>query len=264
MRYVIPNTDFLKMMLVGRSGSTKTRTAYSACLDERMGRVLGLDMMGQPRSIRNYRPAPDIIGIDALSELSRVYRWLVTGQLPNDPFVKEMKALGLELQPPYGTLVIDGWSEAQRHVVALASGNTAKGPGDKPAQVEIQHYNTILAQTLAMAEMFYRLPMHVISTCLEQEREDNIRGTVSRLQLVGQAREQLSSYPEIVGRLQHVEKLTTTLKSALKNELTEETVSVCFFKPSPRYEAKDQTGALGDYMVDPSITKILDLIEASK
>lgn len=250
-------------MFVGRSGSTKTRTAYSACMDKRMGKVLGLDMKGQPRSIRTYRPQPDIIGIESLADLSRIYAWLKMGQKPNDSLVREF-----ELEPPYQTVVADGWSEAQRLVVLRASGNENKQMSDKPNAVEIQHYGTIFAQTTAILESFYSLPMHVIGTILENEVNDETRGATQRLQLVGQSKDQAASYPEIVGRLVHIEKVSSQIKTALKankeSGFTEDTVSVCFFKPSSRYEAKDQTGALGDYMVDPTITKILDLIEASE
>lgn len=258
MRRVVPNTEFLRIMFVGRSGSTKTRTAYSACLDPRMGRVLGLDMRGQPRSIRNYDPQPDFIGIESLPDLSRVYAWLKGGQKPTDSLVRE-----LELKPPYQTLVADGWSEAQRLVVVSASGNANTQVGDKPKAVEIQHYGTIFAQTTAILEGFYSLPMHVIGTMLENEVNDETRGASYRLQLVGQSKDQAASYPEIVGRLVHIEKVPNQIKAALKADLTDETVSVCYFKPSSRYEAKDQTGALGDVMIDPTITKMLDLIEAS-
>lgn len=257
MRKVIPNTEWLRMLLVGRSGSTKTRTAYSASLDSRMGRCLALDMKGQPRSVRGYKPLPDIIAIESLPDLSRVYAWLKTGQRPNDSLVKE-----LGLNPPYDTLIVDGWSEAQRLVVISASGNTNTQVGDKPKPVEIQHYGTIFAQTTAILEGFYSLPMNVIGTILENEIHDDTRGTTYRLQLVGQSKDQAASYPEIVGRLVHIEKVSNQVKTALKDEITKDTVSVCYFKPSNRYEAKDQTGSLDDVMVDPTITKILDMIEA--
>lgn len=261
MRRVIPNTEYLRVLFSGRSGASKTRTAYSACLDSRMGKVLGLDMKGQPRSIRSYDPQPDLIGIESLPDLSRVYAWLKGGQKPNDSLVKE-----LELNPPYQTLVPDGWSEAQRLIVLKVTGNEAKSMSDKPNATEIQHYGTILAQTLAVLEGFYSLPMHVIGTILEAEKDDPIKGVITRLQLQGQSKDQAASYPEIVGHLVTVEKISNAVKNQLiaAKEWAEESVSVCFFKPSTKYEAKDQTGALGDVMVDPTITKILDLIEASK
>lgn len=259
MRKLIANKELLKILLTGRSGSTKTRTAYSAALDPRMGSVLGLNAFGQPRSIADYSVQPDLIDIEAIGDLTTIYNWIIGGQKASDPIVRDMG-----LTPPYHTLVLDGFTEIQKLAVAQISGNSTKGPGDKPAQVEIQHYNTILAQTTAIASRFYKLPMHIIGTVLEDERQEGENGPVTaRHLLVGQARQQLSSYAEVVGRCVHIERTPTAIKQALKNEITEDTISVCMFKPSSRYEAKDQTGALGQIMVDPTIGKILDLIEAA-
>ena len=45
------------------------------------------------------------------------------------------------------------------------------------------------------------------------------------------------------------------------DEVTDaEIVSVALFKPTGKYVAKDQYFRLGDYMVNPSIPKMLDLI----
>lgn len=259
MKRVVPNRTYLRVLLTGRSGSTKTRTSYSACLDERTSPVLGLDMQGQPRSIADYEPAPDIIGIESLTDMSLIYNWLRRGQSPTDPLVKQ-----LDLRPPYKTLVIDGFTELQKMVVTGISENTNKLPGDKPNPVQIQHYGTILAQTTALADRFFTLPMHVVATVLEQERTEGENGpTFFRHLLVGQARDQLSSYAEVVARLVHVEKLAPTMKAALKSEITADTISVAIFKPGLRHEAKDQTGRLGDVMIDPSISKILDLLEVN-
>lgn len=256
MRRITPNEEFIRLLLTGRSGSTKTRTAYSAVFDSRTSPVLGLNMFGQPRSIKDYRPAPTLLDMETLGDLTRVYNWLAAGQKASNPLVREW-----ELTPPYQTVILDGFSEAQVFVVNNASGNASKGFSDKPSPIERQHYGTILAQTLAIAGRFYKLPMHVIGTVLEQERVGGEGMPVTyRHQLVGQAREQLSSYPEIVARLIHIEKVTGAMKVALKNEITAETVSVAIFKPGLRHEAKDQTGKLGDFMVDPSIPKMLELI----
>lgn len=256
---VTPNTEFLRILFTGRSGSTKTRSAYSATLDPRTQPVLGLDCGGQPRSIVDYRPRPDLIRLESLADVTEVYRWLARGQ-PNDSYAKKF-----ELNPPYKTLVPDGFSEMQRWIALGAAGNSSREPGERLSQVEIQHYGTILGQTLLIVEKFYALPMHVIGTVLEQERQEGENGPIlNRHQLVGQARDQVSSYPEIVGRLVHVDKLTPKQRAPFESAqlINTDTVAVCYFKPSLRWEAKDQTGALGDAMVDVTITKILDAIEA--
>lgn len=266
MRPNIPNTEWLRVLLTGRSGSTKTRTAYSACLDARFGRVLGLDAKGQTRSIRNYKPKVglEIITLESVADVTKVFRWLKGGQKATDPFVAELARMGLELKPPYKTLIPDGWSEIQRWVVANATQSTGKAPGEPLSSADRQDYGQILAQTLKIVSDFYELPMHVIGTVLEQERQQGENGPiVFRHQLVGQARDQLSSYPEIVGRLVHIEKVSAkiTQHPTIKDLITEDTSSICFFKPSNSHEAKDQTGSLGQMMVEPTMAKMLDLIE---
>jgi hypothetical protein len=255
-----PNTEFLRVLFTGRSGSTKTRTAYTAALDERLQPVLGIDAKGQTRSIRAYRPAPDILTVESTADVTRVYNWLKRGQNPADPIARSF-----ELNPPYKTLVVDGWSQIQQWIVRSASGNEQKAAGEQMMLTAIQDYGVIFAQTMNIVELFYSLPIHIIGTVLEQERQEGESGPTNyRHQLVGQSRDQLSSYPEIVGRLVHIERVSSSVKDhkAVRELITPETSSICFFKPSIRHEAKDQTGALGDLMVDPTMTKILDLLEA--
>lgn len=246
MRRVTPNTSYVKALFTGRSGSTKTRTAYSATLDPRFQPVLAIDAWGQPRSIDDYRPRPDILSIDHIDEIYDILRWLQAGQPKNHSMVKNF-----DLNPPYKTVVPDGFSEIQRQL-----GLNLAGGGDQRA-----YYGRVLTDTLKIVEGFYRLPMHVIGTVLEQERQEGEDGPIMfRHLLVGQARDQLSSYAEVVGRLVHVEKLAPKLKTALAQYLTDESVSVCYFKPSLRHEAKDQTGKLGHMMVDPTMAKIADVL----
>lgn len=254
MRRTTPNTALLRILLTGRSGSTKTRTAYSATFDPRLQPVLAIDAGGQPRSINDYRPTPDIITVESIADVSTVYNWLKRGQSSKDPL-----AIELELKPPYKTLIVDGFTEIQRLVIAGITGDAMKGAPD--VSKERSMYNTILAQTMAIAQAFYGLPMHVIGTVLEGERQEGEGGPIAyRHLLVGQSRDQLSSYAEIVGRLVHVDRLTGSLKKALEADISSDTVSVAVFKSNARNEAKDQTGQLGDVLIDPTIGKILDLV----
>lgn len=254
MKKITPNTAFLRILLEGRAGSTKTRTAYSATLDERLQPVLAIDAGGQPRSIADYRPEPTILSVESVADLTTIYNWLRKRQPASDPLVKE-----LGLTPPYKTLVIDGFTEIQRLVIAGITGDPMKGAPD--VSKERAMYNTILAQTMGIAQAYYALPMHVIGTVLEGERQEGEGGpTFYRPLMVGQSREQLASYAEIVGRMMHVDRVTGPLKKALEEELTANTVSIAVFKSNPRHDAKDQTGRLDDVVVDPTIGKLLDLV----
>lgn len=254
MKKVTPNTAFLRILLEGPAGSTKTRTAYSATLDPRMQPVLAIDAGGQPRSIVDYRPEPSIIAVESVADISTVYNWLRKGQPASDPIVKQ-----LELIPPYKTLVIDGFTEIQRLIIAGIMGDPMKGAPD--VSKERSMYNTILAQTIGIAQAYYNLPMHVIATVLEGERQEGENGPIHyRPLLVGQSRDQLASHAEIVGRMMHIDRVVGGMKKAIEGAIDADTVSIAVFKSTPRHDAKDQTGKLDDVIIDPTIGKLLDLI----
>lgn len=262
MKRVKPETaQHLKLLFYGMPGSTKTRTAGSAALDERTSPVLFLDIGGNPLSIRDYKPGPDIIEIEALKDLNPIYDWLLKGQPENAPIVRE-----LELRPPYKTVVVDGVTDLQRFSFATVVGNTKAGPGDLQSQTQIQHFNAVLAQMTTMARLFYKLPMHVIVTALEREHIDQTTSTASyRPLLLGQSATEVSGYAYVVARMMHIARVGSKIKRESSiAELAADTVSVALFKPTATYTAKDQYGALGASMVDPSITKMLDLIYPTK
>lgn len=254
MRKVVPNKDYLRILLTGRSGSTKTRTAYTSALDpEHFGRVLGIDAGGQPRSIADYSPAPDLIAVDSVKDLTLLYNWLAQGQKPH------RKLMEMDIRGPYSTVVIDGFTEIQGLIIAGQLGDPTKGNPD--VSKDRAMYNVILGQTMGIARAFYSLPMHVIGTVLESERQEGEGGpVVYRHLLVGQSREQLSSYAEIVARLVHIDRLAGGIKLKLKEDITEETISVAMFKSTTKNEAKDQTGRLGAVMVDPTMKQIYELV----
>lgn len=257
MKRITPNTAYLRILLEGRAGSTKSRTAYSATLDPRLQPVLAIDAGGQPRSVADYRPEPTILSVESVADLTRIYNWLKKRQPANDPIAEEF-----ELTPPYKTLIIDGFTEIQRLVIAGITGDAMKGAPD--VSKERSMYNTILAQTIGIAQAYYNLPMHVIGTVLEGERQEGENGPVHyRPLLVGQSRDQLASHAEIVGRMMHIDRISGNLRKAVEPDIGADTVSVAIFKSNPRYEAKDQTGRLDDIVIDPTIGKLLDLIEGS-
>lgn len=255
MKRTTPNSTYLRILLEGRAGSTKTRTAYTATLDPRTQPVLAIDAGGQPRSIADYRPEPTIISVESVADISTIYNWLRKGQPAGDPLVKM-----LELTPPYNTLILDGFTEIQRLVISGITGDPMKGAPD--VSKERSMYNTILAQTMGIAQAYYALPMHVIGTVLEGERQEGENGpTFYRPLLMGQSREQLASYAEIVGRMMHIDRVSGVVRKAIEGEVSADTISVAVFKSNPRHDAKDQTGRLDDIIIDPTIGKLLDLLQ---
>lgn len=252
----------LKIMWYGQPGSTKTRTAGSAALDDRTWPCLLLDAGGNPLSLRDYKRKPDIIQIDTIEDLNPIYRWLAQGQPEADALVKSM---GLLTAGPYKTIILDGITDIQRFSFAKVVGNTGKLPGDIPQPTQIQHHQGVLQQMTNMSRLFFKLPYHIIVTALEKESQDANGQMMYRPLLTGQAPGEVAAYAYTLGRLVHRARVTKREQRDLKIEEdpNDETVAVAFFRPSGAIMAKDQSGIGMDYMVDPTITKILDAIDAN-
>lgn len=256
-RVNIEKPPFLKALFYGLPGSTKTRTAMSAALDERCGRVLALDIGGNPVSFMDYAVKPDIIQIDAMADLNPVYDWLSKGQPVDHKLVNYM-----ELTPPYNSVIVDGVTDLQRLSFEVVTGNKDRLIGDVPTKLERQHYGAVLAQMTTFARRMYQLPMHVIMTAIEADTVDEATGaTTYRPLLLGQSSKEVAGYALLVARLMHISRMDNKIKAQVdKGDIHHETVSAAIFRADRTWIAKDQYGGLPNIMIDPTITKILDAI----
>lgn len=264
MKAVDPEVDVLaRILLYGQPGSTKTRTAASAALDDRTYPCLMVSMAGNPLSIRDYVRRPDILELDTYKDLNAIYAFFARGQ-PEQGQVWE--ALGRpKLNQKYKCLIMDGITNLQRRAASEAAGNEQQGPGDMPNALQQQHHGQILARMLLFADKFFALPgIHVIMTALEYEMQDASANTSYRVQLTGQAASELPSYAYMVGRLVPQSRLTRQQQEVLRKQggYDDDTVSVLFTQPNARWYAKNQYGPPIPAMPDPTMTKILDAIKA--
>jgi hypothetical protein len=253
------STPYLRALFYGIPGSTKTRTVGTACLDKRSAPVLWLDAAGNPISIREYDPGPDIIKIEELKDLNDPYVWIKAGQPKDHPFCKQF-----QLEPPYRTLVVDQITDVQRISYELVTNNKEGGPGDIPKPHQIQHFLGIMGQMVKFAKLYYDLPLHVIMTAQEKSEKDDITGVVRNAPLLwGQSDVEVPGYAYLVARLVHRAVVSPAIMKVVEDSAggeAEKIASVAFFLPSGKYVAKDQYGALGPYMANPTISKMLDLI----
>jgi hypothetical protein len=251
---------YLKLLLYGPAGSTKTRTCATACDDPRTAPVLWLDQGGNPTSISTFKNQPDVIRITKLEDFNPIYAWLAMGQ-PSDHAVP--KAFDLQTKEPYKTVVVDGLTGVQRLSMDVVLGTTAAGPSDFSPAMEFKHHGRILGQMIRFGvHFFYGLEMHVIMTCLESEKQDDATGSFRYGPLIwGQSAGELPGQALAVARMMHIARVDNATKQKLK-DVVEKVESVAVFRPGPNYVAKDQYGGIPDIMYNPSVTKILDAIEA--
>lgn len=254
-RVDLTKSQYLRVLLYGVPGSTKTRTAATAALDERTAPALLLNAAGNPISVRDYDPPPDVVEVEKLKDVNAPYDWILRGQPETHPFPKEF-----DLNPPYKTLIVDQLTDVQRMSFALITGNTTLAPGNHPTRSGFKEFGAVLGQMVNFTKLYYSLPIHVIMTCLEKSEKNEATGAITYSPLLwGQSNIEVPGYAYVVARLVHRSKLK---KHALRQleQADESTTSVAFFVPSGTFIAKDQYGALGDWMVDPSIPKMVDLI----
>lgn len=249
--------EFVKMMFYGQPGSTKTRTVCSAALDDRTWPTLFLNIAGNPVSIRDYVRKPDIVDIENLQDFNPLYEWLSMGQPVEHPIVKD---LGLMKDGPYKCLIVDQLTETQRFSLRTVTGNAMLGPGSIGKGTTQQNFGQILEQMVRFASRFFALNMHVLMCVQEKQTKDDATGAIMVAPyLWGQADVEVGSFAEVVARLVHRAALPGRALEIME-DVNDDTVSVALFQPSGKYVAKDQYYKLGNYMVDPSIPKMLDLI----
>jgi hypothetical protein len=248
---------YLRLLLYGQAGSTKTRTAATAALDERTAPVLWLDQGGNPISMRSYAARPDVVRISKLADFNPIYNWLAAGQ--KDRSIPD--TFGFEFKEPYKTVVVDGLTGTQRLSMGVVLGSSNIGPADFPPGMEFKHHGQVLQQMTKFGEaFFYNLPMNVIMTALEHEKQDDRTGGFRYGPLIwGQAAGELPGQALAVARMMHIERVDNKVKQALR-DIPEEVTSVAIFRAGPNYAAKDQYGALPGIMYNPSVTKMLDCI----
>ncbi len=250
---------YFRALFYGKPGSTKTRTAYTAVFHEDFSPVLGLNAAGNPISIREYDPQPDIIEIEQLADVNAPYDWILGGQLKNHPLVKQF-----DLNPPYKTLVVDGITDLQRMSFAQVTGNKDLQPGSHPVKVQRQHFGSVLGQMVNFAKLYYSLPIHIIMTSLEKTVVNDMTGAVTYSPLLwGQSDTEVPGYAYVVARLTH-RAGATKKELRVVEDVTDDTTSIAFFKPGGTFYAKDQYGVLGSWMADPSIPKMAELIFGSQ
>jgi hypothetical protein len=138
-------------------------------------------------------------------------------------------------------------------------------PGLIPPKPEWTHYRSVLAQMIAVASKFYTLPIHCIVTALEHPEQRFLVPGDSKTQytyreplLAGQSIDEFPGWALNVGRLGLVSEYDLAVVNQLK---ATEAFNILQFKADRYTDAKDQHN-FGAFIVDPSVRKLLDIMDA--
>lgn len=261
----------LRVLAYGIPGSGKTTFCGTAALDPRTAPALHVDMGGNAMVLTTLSQTSTILTMDKLEDFNQMYDWLSKGQSPEHRFAKET-GLGKD-GIKFKTFVFDGFTGLQRESFALATGSSSAGPGSIPDRIERPHFNAVLGHMVKFATYLYRLPMHVIATALERETSDqNGAVTMYKPMLLGQAADEVAGYAYVVMRMVHRLKINPNQLKAAEQEFQQaedvlgagQVVSVGLLAPSGRYVAKDQHGIKKPFLVNPSVTQMLDAMGVTK
>ena len=165
--------------------------------------------------------------------------------------------------PILNSVSIDQITGLQNTAMQQIKGNLGRNPGDKFTPMGIQDWGTIYSMMDNIAFSFLaKLDMHVFLTALERVEIDQLTQVKSwSVGLMGQAQQLVPAYAYMVARLVRMTRLQPQAMKDLR--LTGDAYTVAFFDQLGNFEAKDQYTTGLRYLEAPTVTTILDRIEAT-
>lgn len=251
----IAASKYYKGMPYGTAGSGKTHFCGTFELDERTAPVLHIDCGGNPETLNNLGKTGTVMQLEKLADLNYIYDWLFKRQPDKHPMVSEYGAT-----PGYKTISIDTGSDLQRHNFKTVMKEESLHIADTRRSPEFGDWRAVLATMTEIAYGFYKLPMHVIITAWEKTETDNATGaTRFRPFFTGQSIDTVPAYALNVARMINPARAEGRIAQMLKDK--PDAKSVMIFQPSKSYDAKDQNGFNIPAMINPTATKLLDLLD---
>lgn len=242
--------DPLKMIVYSPPGHGKTTLLGTAAGDPRLSPMLLIEFEGGTRSIRSKvkkisidqlgkeKPKVDVIHtveIRTWGDFDLVYDFLLTAD------------------HPYRSIGLDSLSEMNylnMQTVLLDAGVQDKNRDlDVPEQ---RDYLRSASQMRRLVRYFRDLPMHVFMTSGAQQGQDpRTKTSMMMMSLTGKLVFEIPGLFDVVGYLAMVDQEDGATDRWL------------FTQPTGRFDAKDRTegGKLGEYIVNPTLPRILDLVE---
>jgi hypothetical protein len=244
--------DALKILWYSPPGHGKTTMLGTAVKDKRISPMLLLEFEAGIRSIESKvreirledlgskKPSIDkidVVHIQTWADFDVAYEFLLEGN-------HEYKSVGIDSLSEVDYL-------SMGDALRVAQLEDRKHDPDIPEQ---RDYLRNASKIRKLIRFFRNLPLHVFFTANSKLEQDPLtRESKIWPALTGKLAFEVPGLVEIVGYLAVVEKDEDTNERWL------------FVQPTGRFEAKDRTegGKLGQYIVEPTIPKILDLVEGN-
>lgn len=227
---------FLKMLVYGDNGVGKTVFAASAEDCDACKEVLFVNVEGGTLSISD-RKDLDVWDVMKFNDIKEVLTYLQ------------------EAEHKYRTVIIDSVTELQLRgldmVVAEAWAAPARGkPRTNEDEIRLEDYGTNTKQIRKIIGGFRDLPMHVILTAIAIESKDEEGVVTVGPQLTDKARNSVMGYMDIVAYM-HAKRIV--------KENEETIIRSLIFQPYGKFKAKDRSNKMGDFLIEPTVSKIIDL-----
>jgi hypothetical protein len=222
------------MLVYGKSGVGKTRLAGSAYEVPEMRRVLYIDIEGGIMTLRKEFPGVERVRVSSWKDMQKIYDALYAGG------------------HGFATVILDSLTEIQKFNMdeimrKLVDANEARDE-DVPS---IREWGKNLEQIRRFVRAFRDLPLNVIFTALEMQREDRMKRPINLPSLSGKMAGEVAAFLDIVlyySMKEVNEDGETKQVRVLQSAATESTI------------AKDRSGLLPPVMVDPNMEQLYDLI----
>ena len=242
--------DPLKLIVYSPPGHGKTTLLGSAAGDLRLCPMLLIEFEAGTMSIRSKitrlalndlgKILPEqgqihVVGIHRWQDFDQVYDFL------------------LRDDQPYRSIGLDSLSEMNYLNLQTVLGDAVVADKKHDEDVlEQRDYLKSATQMRRLVRYFRDLPIHVFMTSGAQQGQDpRTKTQMMMLALTGKLAFEVPGLFDIVGYLAMVDQEDGTTERWL------------FTQPTGRFDAKDRTegGLLGEYVADPTLPKILDIIE---
>lgn len=234
---------WLNLMLYGDPGAGKTVLAGSADEVADMSPVLLIDIEGGAFSLKAFYPGVHVIRVRSLDQLVTIYKELEKGE------------------HPYRTVIVDSLSETAKMIMNNIMAAVVAEDSDRDPDVpSLREWGKLGEQMRRMVRRFRDLPMHTIFTALLDETQDQ-KGRVRKYPMLGgKLKREVSGFMDIV-LFVYTKHVKINAAGELDKDADESLHRFVLSSSTDEYVCKDRSNRMPEILLDPTMTKIHELIQ---